>query len=104
MQSRYITKLFSLFLILVVFSLTITMYLHHNNVSAQQIFRNNTDTITISSSINPPVIVDPNPKLIDNKSGSLINDITLASNINSIRNGTVADGVSKLLLITSYKN
>jgi pimeloyl-ACP methyl ester carboxylesterase len=104
-QSRYTTKSFSLFMILVIFSLTIAMYLHLNYVSAQQIFRNNTNTLTTSShSLNPPVIVDPNSNLIDKKSDNLINNVTLVSNINSIRNGTIADGVSKLLLISIYNN
>jgi len=49
-------------------------------------------------------MVDPISKLIDKTNGNLINDITLASNINNGRIGTIADGVSKLLLMTSYKN
>ena len=78
------------------------MYFHFNSVLGQPPVNGNTNTlITSSPSLNPPVIVDPNPKLIDNKSGSLINDINLASTDHDKRNGTIADGVSKLLLIIS---
>ena len=43
-------------------------------------------------------ILDPNPSLIDDD-GNLINDINKAVDITSYRNGTIADGVSKLILV-----
>ncbi len=102
-QKRHLPKTIVLFLILIIFSSIIS--LHFNSAFAQRTSTGiNNTLIASSSSLHPPVIVDPNPKLIEKKSGNLINDITLASSINTIRNGTIADGVSKLLLITSYKN
>ena len=49
-------------------------------------------------------MIDPIPKLINKTNGNLINDITLASSLHTGRVGTIADGTSKLLLMTSYKN
>jgi pimeloyl-ACP methyl ester carboxylesterase len=43
-------------------------------------------------------ILDPNPSLIDDY-GNLINDISKAMDITTYRNGTIADGVSKLILV-----
>ena len=43
-------------------------------------------------------ILDPNPSLIDDD-GNLINDISKAVDITSYRNGTIADGISKLILV-----
>jgi hypothetical protein len=43
-------------------------------------------------------ILDPNPSLIDDD-GNLINDISKAMDITTYRNGTIADGVSKLILV-----
>ena len=43
-------------------------------------------------------ILDPNPSLIDDD-GNLINDISKAVDITSYRSGTIADGVSKLILV-----
>jgi hypothetical protein len=43
-------------------------------------------------------ILDPNPPLIDDD-GNLINDISKAMDITTYRNGTIADGVSKLILV-----
>ena len=57
-----------------------------------------------SSNLSKIRIVDPNPTLIDNKTGSLINDTSLAANITEIRTGTIADGVSKLLLVVNYED
>jgi pimeloyl-ACP methyl ester carboxylesterase len=72
---------------------------------AQSIIKDNTSAFNSSSSLlNSTIIVDPHPKLIDNKSGILINDINLVSIDQDKRNGTIADGVSKLLLITRYGN
>lgn len=52
-----------------------------------------------SSNSKPPYsILDPNPFLIDDD-GNLINDISKAVDITSYRNGTIADGVSKLILV-----
>jgi pimeloyl-ACP methyl ester carboxylesterase len=48
-------------------------------------------------------LLDPNPSLID-KDGKLINNINLAANLTSCRNGTIADGVSKLILIVESKS
>jgi pimeloyl-ACP methyl ester carboxylesterase len=60
-----------------------------------------------NTNVNPPSssnskphysILDPNPSLIDDD-GNLINDISKAVDITSYRNGTIADGVSKLILV-----
>jgi hypothetical protein len=59
------------------------------------------------TNVNPPSssnfkphysILDPNPSLIDDD-GNLINDISKAVDITSYRNGTIADGISKLILV-----
>jgi pimeloyl-ACP methyl ester carboxylesterase len=49
-------------------------------------------------------ILDPNPNLINLESGALINDVSAIHSINDTRIGTIADGVSKLLLVASYEN
>ena len=56
-----------------------------------------------SSSKSPYSLLDPNPSLID-KDGKLINDISLAVSLTSYRNGTIADGVSKLILLVYSNN
>ena len=62
---------------------------------------NNVDS---SSSSRPTFsLLDPNPSLID-KDGTLINNIDLAASLTTNRNGTIADGVSKLILVVSSKN
>jgi hypothetical protein len=48
-------------------------------------------------------LLDPNPSLID-KDGKLINNINLAASLTTYRNGTIADGVSKLILIIDSKS
>ena len=48
-------------------------------------------------------MIDPNPSLID-IDGKLINNIDLAANLTTHRNGTIADGISKLILIVESKN
>ena len=48
-------------------------------------------------------MIDPNPYLID-IDGKLINNIDLAANLTTHRNGTIADGISKLILIVESKN
>ncbi len=48
-------------------------------------------------------LLDPNPDLID-KHGNLTNDTNLASSLTTFRNGTIADGVSKLLLVIDSNN
>jgi pimeloyl-ACP methyl ester carboxylesterase len=60
----------------------------------------NTNVSLPSSSNSKPhySILDPNPSLIDD-AGNLINDISKAIDITSYRNGTIADGVSKLILV-----
>jgi pimeloyl-ACP methyl ester carboxylesterase len=50
-----------------------------------------------SSSKSPYSLLDPSPSLID-RDGNLNNNITLAASLTTYRNGTIADGVSKLLL------
>jgi pimeloyl-ACP methyl ester carboxylesterase len=59
--------------------------------------------VDVSSSSKPSCsLLDPNPSLID-KDGKLINDINLAASLTTYRNGTIADGVSKLILIVESK-
>jgi hypothetical protein len=59
-----------------------------------------TDT---SSGSNPSYsLLDPNPSLID-INGNLINNINLATSLTTYRNGTIVDGVSKLILIVESK-
>jgi pimeloyl-ACP methyl ester carboxylesterase len=48
-------------------------------------------------------LLDPNPSLVD-KDGKLINNINLAASLTTYRNGTIADGISKLILIVDSKN
>jgi pimeloyl-ACP methyl ester carboxylesterase len=48
-------------------------------------------------------LLDPIPSLID-IDGNLINNINLAAGLTTYRNGTIADGVSKLILIVESKN
>ena len=62
------------------------------------------DSHTDTSSISEPSysLLDPNPSLID-KDGKLINNIKLAASLTTYRNGTIADGVSKLILIVESK-
>jgi hypothetical protein len=48
-------------------------------------------------------LLDPNPSLID-IDGKLINDINLAANLTTHRSGTIADGISKLILIVESKS
>jgi hypothetical protein len=48
-------------------------------------------------------LLDPNPSLID-IDGKLINNINLAANLTTYRNGTIADGTSKLILIVKSKS
>ena len=48
-------------------------------------------------------MIDPNPYLID-IDGKLINNIDLAANLTTHRNGTIADGISKLILIVESRS
>ena len=48
-------------------------------------------------------LIDPNPCLID-IDGNLTNNIDLAANLKTYHNGTIADGISKLILIVESKN
>ena len=48
-------------------------------------------------------LLDPNPSLID-IDGKLINNINLAANLITHRNGTISDGISKLILIVESKS
>jgi pimeloyl-ACP methyl ester carboxylesterase len=60
-------------------------------------------SVDASSSSKPSCSsLDPNPSLID-KDGKLINNINLAASLTSYRNGTIADGISKLILIVQSK-
>ena len=60
--------------------------------------------IDISPSYKPFYsLLDPNQSLID-IDGNLINNINLASRLTTYRNGTIADGVSKLILIVESKS
>jgi len=61
---------------------------NNNNVSPSSSF---------SSKSRYPLL-DPNPSLID-ENGDLVNDINKAASITTCRNGTIADGVSKLILV-----
>ena len=47
-------------------------------------------------------LLDPKPSLVD-IDGNLINNINLAASLTTYRNGTIADGVSKLILIVESK-
>jgi pimeloyl-ACP methyl ester carboxylesterase len=70
----------------------------------QQKLQNISLTPLLSSSPSfKPSLLDPNPSLID-KHGKLINDISLAANLTRYRNGTIADGVSKLILLVYSNN
>src|SRR5918994_4132338 len=61
-------------------------------------------SVDTSSSSKPSYsLLDPNPSLID-KDGKLINNINLAASFTTYRNGTIADGVSKLILIVDSKS
>src|SRR5918911_1637684 len=64
--------------------------LHHANVG------------TSTSSRLSYSLLDPNPSLID-IDGNLINNINLAANLTTHRNGTIADGISNLVLIVESK-
>jgi hypothetical protein len=60
--------------------------------------------LDISSNSKPLYfLLDPNPSLID-IDGKLINNINLAASLTTYRNGTIADGISKLILIVESKN
>ena len=59
---------------------------------------NNVSPSSSSSSKSPYSLLDPNPSLID-ENGNLVNDISKAASITTCRNGTIADGVSKLILL-----
>jgi pimeloyl-ACP methyl ester carboxylesterase len=56
-----------------------------------------------SSSKSPYSLLDPNPSLID-ENGNLVNDISKAARIITYRKGTIADGVSKLILLIDSNN
>jgi pimeloyl-ACP methyl ester carboxylesterase len=63
----------------------------------------NANVGTSTSSKPSYFLLDPNPSLID-LDGKLINNINLAANLTSYRNGTIADGISKLVLIVDSKS
>ncbi len=48
-------------------------------------------------------LIDPNPDSID-IDGKLINNVNLAANLTTHRIGTIADGLSKLILIVESKS
>ncbi len=94
MRIQTTTASLSLLTITILF-LGVILSLNYNHALAQELDSSNLSKIRI---------VDPNPTLIDNKTGSLINDISLAANINETRTGTIADGVSKLLLVVNHED
>jgi pimeloyl-ACP methyl ester carboxylesterase len=60
--------------------------------------------IDTSSSPKPSCyLLEPNQSLID-KEGKLIRNINLAANLTTYRNGTIADGISKLILLVDSKS
>ena len=63
----------------------------------------NANIDTLSTSKPSCSLLDPNPSLID-KDGKLINNIKLAASLTTYRNGTIADSVSKLILIIDSKS
>jgi pimeloyl-ACP methyl ester carboxylesterase len=65
--------------------------------------QNNNVNPSSSSSKSPYSLIDPNPSLID-ENGNLVNDISKAATITTYRNGTIADGISKLILLVDYDN
>jgi pimeloyl-ACP methyl ester carboxylesterase len=65
---------------------------------------NNVNRSSSSSDSKPPYsLLDPNPSLID-ENGNLVNDISKAASITTYRNGTITDGISKLILLVDYDN
>ncbi|HKG70865.1 MAG TPA: alpha/beta fold hydrolase [Nitrososphaeraceae archaeon] len=56
-----------------------------------------------SSSKSPYSLLDPNPSLLD-ENGNLVNDISKAATITTYRNGTITDGISKLILLIDSEN
>jgi pimeloyl-ACP methyl ester carboxylesterase len=75
--------------------------MHRGGWKKKKLQNANVDT---SSSSKPSCsLLDPNPSLID-KDGKLINNINLAASLTTYRNGTIADGVSKLILIVDSKS
>jgi hypothetical protein len=50
-----------------------------------------------------PQILDPNPILVD-RDGNLVNNVPMATSLTTPRNGTTADGISKLLLVLYSNN
>lgn len=69
------------------------------SVFGSTIFNTSNNSIVISN----PRIVDPNPNLI-NIDGTLKNNVSLAAKNNTERLGTVADGISKLLIVMDSNN
>ena len=61
------------------------------------------NNVNPSSSSSKPPLLDPTPSLID-EDGNLINNINLAASITTQRNGTITDGVSKLILLVDSNN
>ncbi len=50
-----------------------------------------------------PQILDPNPILVD-RDGKLVNNVSKVTDLTTLRNGTTADGISKLLLVLYSNN
>jgi len=65
--------------------------------------KNNVNPSSSSHSNSPYSLLDPNPSLID-ENGNLVNDISKAATITTYRNGTIADGISKLILLVDSDN
>lgn len=75
--------------------LVVISSLNYSHTLAQELDNSNLSEIRI---------VDPNPILVDNKSGNLLNNMSLVTMINETRAGTIADGISKLLLVVNYES
>ena len=72
--------------------------MHRGKVEYKKLQNNNVNPSLASSSKPPYSLLDPNPSLLD-ENGNLVNDISNAATITIYRNGTIADGISKLILL-----
>jgi hypothetical protein len=88
-------------LIMVLIIIPLIIYGLESNVSSISL---NISQLALASPTNPkPILLDPNPSLID-KGGNLKDNVTQAANIKDIGKGTVADGVSKLLILVPHNS
>ena len=94
-----IVALLNLVLIISPLKLSVTYAFEENELQNINVIRS-----TSSSNSKPSYsLLDPNPSLID-KDGNLINNISSAASITTHRTGTIADGVSKLILLVYSNN